>query len=309
MIEARGLTKKYGETTAVDDLTFTVEAGRVTGFLGPNGAGKSTTMRMILGLDAPTSGSVTVNGKPYAAHRRPLHEVGALLEARAVHTGRSARNHLLAMAATTGIGRVRVDEVIDLVGLDGVAGRRAGAFSLGMGQRLGIAAALLADPQTLILDEPVNGLDPDGVRWIRHLLTGLAAEGRTVFLSSHLMSEMAQTADHVIVVGGGRLLRDKPMSEFIADAATDVVRVRSPQAGELAGLLQRTAVVRPVAGGLEIEGLSSDEIGIAAAGAGITLLELSTQGASLEEAYMALTEDAVTYHAGSTTHQTEETAA
>jgi len=309
MIEARGLTKKYGETTAVDDLTFTVEAGSVTGFLGPNGAGKSTTMRMILGLDTPTSGSVTVNGKPYAAHRRPLHEVGALLEARAVHTGRSARNHLLAMAATTGIGRVRVDEVIDLVGLDGVAGRRAGAFSLGMGQRLGIAAALLADPQTLILDEPVNGLDPDGVRWIRHLLTGLAAEGRTVFLSSHLMSEMAQTADHVIVVGGGRLLRDQPMSEFIADAATDVVRVRSPQAGELAGLLQRTAVVRPVAGGLEIEGLSSDEIGIAAAGAGITLLELSTQGASLEEAYMALTEDAVTYHAGSTTHQTEETAA
>jgi len=309
MIEARGLTKKYGETTAVDDLTFTVEAGSVTGFLGPNGAGKSTTMRMILGLDAPTSGSVTVNGKPYAAHRRPLHEVGALLEARAVHTGRSARNHLLAMAATTGIGRVRVDEVIDLVGLDGVAGRRAGAFSLGMGQRLGIAAALLADPQTLILDEPVNGLDPDGVRWIRHLLTGLAAEGRTVFLSSHLMSEMAQTADHVIVVGGGRLLRDQPMSEFIADAATDVVRVRSPQADELAGLLQRTAVVRPVAGGLEIEGLSSDEVGIAAAGAGITLLELSTQGASLEEAYMALTEDAVTYHAGSTTHPTEETAA
>jgi len=309
MIEARGLTKKYGETTAVDDLTFTVKAGSVTGFLGPNGAGKSTTMRMILGLDTPTSGSVTVNGKPYAAHRRPLHEVGALLEARAVHTGRSARNHLLAMAATTGIGRVRVDEVIDLVGLDGVAGRRAGAFSLGMGQRLGIAAALLGDPQTLILDEPVNGLDPDGVRWIRHLLTGLAAEGRTVFLSSHLMSEMAQTADHVIVVGGGRLLRDQPMSEFIADAATDVVRVRSPQAGELAGLLQRTAVVRPVAGGLEIEGLSSDEVGIAAAGAGITLLELSTQGASLEEAYMALTEDAVTYHAGSTTHPTEETAA
>lgn len=309
MIEARGLTKKYGETTAVDDLTFTVEAGSVTGFLGPNGAGKSTTMRMILGLDTPTSGSVTVNGKPYAAHRRPLHEVGALLEARAVHTGRSARNHLLAMAATTGIGRVRVDEVIDLVGLDGVAGRRAGAFSLGMGQRLGIAAALLADPQTLILDEPVNGLDPDGVRWIRHLLTGLAAEGRTVFLSSHLMSEMAQTADHVIVVGGGRLLRDQPMSEFIADAATDVVRVRSPQADQLAGLLQRTAVVRPVAGGLEIEGLSSDEVGIAAAGAGITLLELSTQGASLEEAYMALTEDAVTYHAGSTTHPTEEKAA
>ncbi len=311
MIEARGLTKRYGDTTAVDDLTFTVEPGRVTGFLGPNGAGKSTTMRMILGLDAPTSGSVTVNGKPYAAHRKPLAEVGALLEARAVHTGRSARNHLLAMAATTGIGSQRVDEVIDLVGLDGVAGRRAGAFSLGMGQRLGIAAALLGDPQTLILDEPVNGLDPDGVRWIRNLLTGLAAQGRTVFLSSHLMSEMAQTADHVIVVGGGRLLRDQSMSEFIADASADVVRVRSPQAAELARLLERTAVVRIVPGGLEVEGISSDEIGTLAAGQAITLFELSTQGASLEEAYMALTEDSVSYRAGKTdmTDKTEEKAA
>lgn len=300
MIEARALTKRYGDTTAVDNLTFTVEPGTVTGFLGPNGAGKSTTMRMILGLDAPTSGSVTVNGKPYAAHRRPLAEVGALLEARAVHTGRSARNHLLAMAATTGIGRSRVDEVIDLVGLEEVAGRRAGAFSLGMGQRLGIAAALLGDPQTLILDEPVNGLDPDGVRWIRNLLTGLAARGRTVFLSSHLMSEMAQTADHVIVVGAGRLLRDQSMSEFIADAAANVVRVRSPQATELARLLERAAVVRTVTGGLEVEGISSDEIGILAAKHAITLLELATQSASLEEAYMALTESSVSYRAGTT---------
>ncbi|GAA2052250.1 ABC transporter ATP-binding protein [Williamsia deligens] len=308
MIEARGLTKRYGETLAVDDLSFTVEPGIVTGFLGPNGAGKSTTMRMILGLDAPTSGSVTVNGKPYAEHRRPLAEVGALLEARAVHTGRSARNHLRAVAATTGIGRGRVDEVIDLVGLHDVAGQRVGAFSLGMGQRLGIAAALLADPQTLILDEPVNGLDPDGVRWIRNLLTGLAAEGRTVFLSSHLMSEMAQTADHVIVVGGGRLLRDQSMAEFIADASADVVLVRSPQADQLARLLDRGAVVRTVPDGLEVEGMSSDDIGIVAARNGITLFQLATQSASLEEAYMALTDESVTYRAG-TAHRTPENAA
>ncbi len=220
MIIARNLTKRYGDKVAVDDLSFTVRPGIVTGFLGPNGAGKSTTMRMILGLDAPTSGTVTVNGKPFAEHARPLHEVGALLEARAIHTGRSARNHLLAMAATAGIGRARVDEVIDMVGLADVAGKRAGAFSLGMGQRLGIASALLADPQMLILDEPVNGLDPDGVRWIRTLLRRLADEGRTVFLSSHLMSEMALTADHVIVVGQGRLLRDQSMAEFIAEASS-----------------------------------------------------------------------------------------
>jgi ABC-2 type transport system ATP-binding protein len=302
VIEARNLSKRYGEKLAVDDLSFTVRPGAVTGFLGPNGAGKSTTMRMILGLDAPTSGSVTVNGKPYAEHRRPLQEVGALLEARAVHTGRSARNHLLAMAATAGIGRRRVEAVIDMVGLADVATRRVGSFSLGMGQRVGIASALLADPETLILDEPVNGLDPDGVRWIRQLLRRLADEGRTVFLSSHLMSEMALTADHVIVVGRGRLLRDQSMAEFIADASTDVVRVRSPQATQLAGILAReAATLRDIADGvLEVEGLSSEQIGTAAAGAQITLYELATKGASLEEAYMALTAESVDYRSSTT---------
>ena len=297
MIEAFGLTKRYGEKVAVDDLTFTVQPGIVTGFLGPNGAGKSTTMRMIVGLDAPTSGRVTVNGKPFAEHERPLKEVGALLEARAIHSGRSARNHLLAMAATAGIGRRRVEDVIDMVGLADVAGRRAGAFSLGMGQRLGIASALLGDPEMLILDEPVNGLDPDGVRWIRTLLRGLADEGRTVFLSSHLMSEMALTADHVIVVGQGKLLRDQSMAEFIADASSDVVRVRSPQADRLARALAGPDVtVSSVADQtLEVTGRTSDEIGTIAAGDGITLFELATQSASLEEAYMALTENSVEY--------------
>ncbi len=300
MIEARGLTKNYGETLAVDDLTFTVRPGIVTGFLGPNGAGKSTTMRMILGLDAPSAGRVLVNGKPYAEHARPLHEVGALLEARAVHTGRSARNHLLAMAATTGIGRNRVREVIEMVGLSDVAGRRAGAFSLGMGQRLGIASALLADPQTLILDEPVNGLDPDGIRWIRNLLRQLADEGRTVFLSSHLMSEMALTADHVIVVGRGRLLRDQSMADFIADASADVVRVRSPQVRRLADLLTQdgaTVSIEP-ADVLLVHGMPSEQIGTVAARAQLTLFELATQTASLEEAYMALTETSVSYRSG-----------
>jgi ABC-2 type transport system ATP-binding protein len=297
VIRANGLTKRYGEKVAVDDLTFTVRPGMVTGFLGPNGAGKSTTMRMIVGLDSPTSGSVTVNGKPFAEHKRPLAEVGVLLEARAVHTGRSARNHLLAMAATAGISAKRVDHVIGMVGLGDVAARRAGAFSLGMGQRLGIASALLADPQTLILDEPVNGLDPDGVRWIRNLLKGLAAEGRTVFLSSHLMSEMALTADHIILVGKGRLLRDESMATFIAAASSDVVHVRSPQADRLAGLLAGADVtVRTMAEQtLEVQGLSSDHIGITAAYNGITVLELATESASLEEAYMALTNDAVDY--------------
>jgi ABC-2 type transport system ATP-binding protein len=308
VIKAEGLTKRYGAKVAVDGLTFTVRPGVITGFLGPNGAGKSTTMRMIMGLDAPTSGSVTVNGKPFDEHQRPLAEVGALLEARAVHTGRSARNHLLAMAATAGIGVKRVDEVIGMVGLGDVAGRRAGAFSLGMGQRLGIASALLADPQTLILDEPVNGLDPDGVRWIRNLLKGLADEGRTVFLSSHLMSEMALTADHVILVGKGRLLRDESMADFIAGASSDVVTVRSPEAGRLAELLVGEGVtVRNVADQkLEVRGLTSDSIGMTAAGAGITLLELATHGASLEEAYMALTDESVDYR--STVEYTEDAA-
>ena len=297
MIEVHQLSKRYGDKLAVDDLTFTVQAGRVTGFLGPNGAGKSTTIRLILGLDAPTSGTATLNGKPFAEHARPLHEAGALLEARAVHTGRTARNHLRVMAATTGIGRRRVEEVIEMVGLADVAGHRVGSFSLGMGQRLGIASALLADPQTLILDEPVNGLDPDGVRWIRNLLRRLADEGRTVFLSSHLMSEMALTADHVIVVGRGRLLRDQSMAEFIAAASAEVVRVRSPQARELAGLLAGGGVtVRDIADGvLEVEGLPSDRIGTVAASAQITLYELMTLDASLEEAYMSLTEDSIDF--------------
>jgi ABC-2 type transport system ATP-binding protein len=297
VIEAHSLTKRYGDMTAVDDLTFTVRPGIVTGFLGPNGAGKSTTMRLILGLDRPTAGSVTVNGKPYAEHAAPLHEVGALLEARAVHTGRSARNHLLAMAATCGIGRRRVEDVIDMVGLQDVASRRVGAFSLGMGQRLGIAAALLADPDTLLLDEPVNGLDPDGVRWIRNLLKRLANEGRTVFLSSHLMSEMSITADHVIVVGRGRLLRDMSMEQFIAEASSQTVRVRSPQAGLLAILLGADGVTvhSTDVDVLSVEGLSNEEIGTAAATAGITLYELTPQDASLEEAYLALTGDSVAY--------------
>src|SRR4249919_3213230 len=234
MIQARELTKRYDGTLAVDALSFTVEPGIVTGFLGPNGAGKSTTMRMMIGLDRPTSGSARVNGRAPDAHTAPLHEVGALLEARAVHPGRSARNHLVSLALTSGIGRSRVDQVLDMVGLTEVAGRRVGGFSLGMGQRLGVAAALLGDPQTLILDEPVNGLDLDGIRWIRALLTRLADEGRTVFLSSHLMSEMAVTADHVIVIGQGRLLRDQPMAEFIREAAVQSVRVVSPEHERLA---------------------------------------------------------------------------
>jgi ABC-2 type transport system ATP-binding protein len=304
MIEAHNLTKQYGEKTAVDDLSFTVHPGIVTGFLGPNGAGKSTTMRMILGLDAPTSGRVTVNGRAYADHPAPLREVGALLEAGAIHTGRSAANHLRAMAATTGIGRPRVEEVIDLVGLREVADKRAGGFSLGMGQRLGIASALLGDPQTLILDEPVNGLDPEGVRWIRTLLKELADDGRTVFLSSHLMSEMALTAEHLIVVGRGRLIRDTSVDEFIASASSDSVVVRTPDETHLRkALLQDGATVLSCEPGrLEVTGMTSDEIGYRAAAAGITLLELSPVQASLEEAFMALTDDAVEYRSTTTLH-------
>ncbi len=299
MIEARGLTKRYGDKVAVDDLTFSVAPGVVTGFLGPNGAGKSTTMRMMLGLDAPTAGTVTVNGRRFADAPAPLHEVGALLEARAVHTGRSARNHLLVMAATSGISRRRVEDVIEMVGLRDVADKRVGAFSLGMGQRLGIASALLGDPDTLILDEPVNGLDLDGIRWIRSLLTGLAADGRTVFLSSHLMSEMAVTADHVVVVGHGRLLRDQPMADFIAEAAVDAVRVRSPQLRALADVVATEGgTVRSHEGDvLTIGGLTSDRIGTIAAQSRITLFELAPQEASLEDAYLALTRDTVDYRA------------
>jgi ABC-2 type transport system ATP-binding protein len=299
MIEAIGLTKRYGDKTAVKELTFTVKPGIVTGFLGPNGAGKSTTMRMILGLDRPSAGSVTVNGKVYAEHPAPLHEVGALLEAKAIHTGRTARNHLLALAATTGIPLRRVDEVIDLVGLRDVAGKRAGGFSLGMGQRLGIASALLGDPRTLILDEPVNGLDPEGILWIRNLLKGLAAEGRTVFVSSHLMSEMALTAEHLIVIGKGKLIADTSVEEFIRSASSGKVKVRSPQAAKLRELLARAGVTvsSEEESTLEVKGLTSDEIGQTASDHGITLFELSPQQASLEEAFMELTGDAVEYRA------------
>ena len=302
MIEARGLTKRYGDKLAVDDLTFTVRPGTVTGFLGPNGAGKSTTMRMILGLDAPTQGSVTVNGLPYREHAAPLREVGALLDARSVHPGRSAYHHLLALAQTCGIRRSRVDEVVDAVGLNAVARRRAGGFSLGMGQRLGIAAALLGDPGTVILDEPVNGLDTEGIRWIRSLLQGLAAEGRTVFVSSHLMSEMAMTAQHLIVIGRGRLIADTGMEEFVARAAPGVVRVRSTDPAALAALLRSRdgAVAEAGDGGLAVSGLTTDEVGRLAGAAGITLLELTAQQASLEEAFVDLTRDAVEFRAPTT---------
>jgi ABC-2 type transport system ATP-binding protein len=302
MIEAIGLTKRYGAKTAVDDLTFTVRPGVVTGFLGPNGAGKSTTMRMILGLDAPTAGTVRVNGKAYREHAAPLHEVGALLEARSVHTGRSAFNHLLALAQTAGIPRRRVDDVVELVGLGDVARKRAGGFSLGMGQRLGIASALLGDPHTLILDEPVNGLDPDGIRWIRNLLKSLAAEGRVVFVSSHLMSEMALTADHLIVVGRGRLIADTSVQDFIAASSGNRVRVRTTAQHGLAAVLVGPDVSVEAVGadGLDVTGLTTDQVGLAAGAAGITLLELSAQQTSLEEAFMDLTKDAVEYHGTST---------
>jgi ABC-2 type transport system ATP-binding protein len=297
MIEARGLMKRYGAKTAVNDVTFTVQPGQVTGFLGPNGAGKSTTMRMIVGLDRPTAGSVTVNGKPYTAHRRPLAEVGALLDAKAVHTGRTARNHLLAMAATHGIATRRVDEVIELTGLQSVASKRVGGFSLGMGQRLGIAAALLGDPRTLILDEPVNGLDPEGVLWVRNIAKYLASEGRTVFLSSHLMSEVALTADHVIVIGRGRILADSPVAEFVDGAARKTVRVRSPQATELADLLKaKNAEVDDVEPGLiEVRGTDAVAVGELAAASRIVLHELTPVASTLEEAYMSLTADSVEY--------------
>jgi ABC-2 type transport system ATP-binding protein len=303
MIEVHGLTKRYGDKLAVDDLSFTVRPGRVTGFLGPNGAGKSTTMRLVLGLDAPTRGSATVNGRPYRQHLAPLREVGALLEARSVHPGRSAYHHLLAIAQTGGIARSRVEEVVELVGLGEVVRRRAGRFSLGMGQRLGIATALLGDPATVILDEPVNGLDTEGIRWIRSLLRGLAAEGRTVFVSSHLMSEMAMTAQHLIVIGRGRLIADTGMEEFIASAAPSVVRVRTTDPDALAARLRSQDVtVSPDGdGALAVAGLSTDEVGRVAGAAGITLLELTAQEASLEDAFVTATRDAVEFRAPAST--------
>ena len=297
MIEAEGLTKYYGDQRAVDDLSFTVRPGIVTGFLGPNGSGKSTTMRLILELDAPSAGDVTVNGKHYRDHAAPLHEVGALLEARSVHTGRSAYNHLLALAQTHGIGRRRVDELIDLVGLHDVAKKRAGKFSLGMGQRLGIAAALLGDPSTVMLDEPVNGLDPEGILWVRHLLRGLAAEGRTVFVSSHLMSEMSLTADHLIVIGRGRKIADMSTEDFIKQASGGLVLVRTPQAAQLEALLSGPDVTVTAAGPglLEVRGLTAVQIGEAAAANQVVLHELTPQQASLEEAFMTLTRDDVEF--------------
>ena len=307
MIHAEHLTKKYGAKTAVDSIDFTVRPGLVTGFLGPNGAGKSTTMRLIVGLDVPTSGSVTVNGKRYAQHRSPLTEVGALLDAKAVHTGRSARNHLLAMAATHNIGRRRVDEVIAMTGLDSVASKRVGGFSLGMGQRLGIAAALLGDPATLILDEPVNGLDPEGVLWVRNLVRHLASEGRTIFLSSHLMSEMALTADHLIVLGRGKIVADAPIADILSGSTRPTVRFRSPEAARLANSLTASTVDITQDGSdlVQVVGLSAPEIGEIAARSGIVLHELTPLSASLEEAYMALTQDDVEYQ---TTAITQEVA-
>ena len=299
MIRLRGLTKRYGSTLAVDDLSFDVQPGKVTGFLGPNGAGKSTTMRMVLGLDRPSAGQVTVNGTAYQQLRAPLRELGALLDAKALHPRRSARDHLRALAYTNGVAVSRVDEVLALVGLQEVARRKVGRFSLGMGQRLGIAAALLGDPGIVMFDEPVNGLDPDGIRWVRGLMRGLAAEGRTVFVSSHLMSEMEDTADHLVVIGRGRLVVDAPIGEVIAASSHTMVRVRTPQAGPLTELLApKAASVRTESEDVVlVSGLRTDEIGDVAYTAGIRLHELALREASLEQAYLELSRDNQDYAA------------
>lgn len=297
MITAESLTKRYRNKTAVDDIDFTVEPGLVTGFLGPNGAGKSTTMRMIVGLDRPTSGAALVNGRPYAEHRAPLREVGVLLDAKAAHRGRTAYAHLRSIAATHGIGRGRVRDVIGMAGLDSVAGKRVGGFSLGMGQRLGIAAALLGDPATIILDEPVNGLDPEGVLWVRTLMRTLANEGRTVLLSSHLMSEMAQTADRLIVIGRGRILADGPIGAVVAGATRSVVRVRTRDPQKLTAILSGSAAsvsLQPDTA-LEIVGLTAEQVAVVAADAGIVLHEVATRTGTLGEAYLALTAEQVEY--------------
>jgi ABC-2 type transport system ATP-binding protein len=297
VIEVENLSKRYGEKVAVDGLDFVVQPGIVTGFLGPNGAGKSTTMRIIAGLDAPTAGRVRVHGADYRAAAAPMAELGILLEAKAVHTGRSARNHLLALAQTNGVSVRRVDEVIGMAGLDEVAGKRVGGFSLGMGQRLGIASALLGDPRVVVLDEPVNGLDPEGVLWIRNLLKSLAAEGRTVFVSSHLMSEMALTAARLVVVGRGRLIADTTVEEFVARAGGSAVTVATSQAGQLRDLLlgPDVTVTSEQPGVLHVQGLAAEQIGTAAWQAGLPIFELTTQHASLEEAFMRLTDDSVDY--------------
>jgi len=302
MIEIDGLTKRYGDKTAVDGLSFVVEPGVVTGFLGPNGAGKSTTMRMIAGLDRPTSGTVRVNGKHYPGCAAPMAELGILLDARSVHPGLSARNNLLALARTAGLGRRRVDEVIELVGLADVAGARAGGFSLGMGQRLGVAAALLGRPRTVVLDEPVNGLDPDGVRWIRMLLRSLAEEGRTVFLSSHLMSEMAQTATRLVILGRGKLVAETSVEDFVGHAAAGDVLVRTPEAVALSRVLAAPGVTVTDDGSdvLRVSGATAEQIGATAWRAHLPVYELTPERASLEEAFMQVTRDSVEYHAGAT---------
>ncbi len=305
-IEAYGLTKRYGDKTAVDDLTFTVRPGMVTGFLGPNGAGKSTTMRLILGLDSPTKGKVTVNGKPFSQLYSPMRELGALLDAKAVHGGRSAYSHLLCLAQASDIPRKRVDEVLSMVGLTEVARKRSKGFSLGMSQRLGIAATLLGDPEILMFDEPVNGLDPEGILWIRNLMRGLAAEGRTVLVSSHLMSEMENTADHLLVIGKGRLIADCTMGEFIARSSQQAVRVRTPQPGVLAlalsaagGQVATTGDAAPGGGAeVEVRGLTLERVGEVAFAAGVPLSLLAPARASLEEAFMELTAGSVEYQAG-----------
>ena len=300
MIKVTGITKRYGGTLAVDDLSFDVKPGQVTGFLGPNGSGKSTTMRMIMGLDRPDAGQTTVNGVTYGRLGWPLREVGALLEARAIHPGRSAQNHLLALAQTNDIPRSRVDEVLDVVGLTSVAHKRAGTFSLGMGQRLGIASALLGDPSVLLFDEPINGLDPEGIRWVRNLLKGLGREGRTVFVSSHLMSEMALTADHLVVIGRGRLIAEMPVADFIAQSSQQFVRVRTLQPNEFREAMQSNGatVAQEEDGALSVVGLNAEEIGDIAFDRRLPLHELSPQLASLEEAFMELTQDSVDYRPG-----------
>ncbi|WP_447004904.1 ABC transporter ATP-binding protein [Saccharothrix isguenensis] len=299
MIEAIGLTKRYGKTVAVDNLSFAVEPGRVTGFLGPNGAGKSTTMRMMLGLDRPTAGQVLIDGKPYAQLDRPLRTVGALLDAKWVHPNRSARAHLQWMAKSNGLPDKRVDEVLDMVGLAKVAKRRAGGFSLGMSQRLGIAGALLGDPKVLLFDEPVNGLDPEGILWIRQFMQGLAADGRTVLVSSHLLSEMAVTAQDLVVIGRGKLISQSSTTEFVERSTENSVLVRSPHADKLGAMLidKGFTVREDEDGSLVVSGAASDEIGDIAAASGVVLHELSPQRGSLEQAFMQLTGDSVEYHA------------
>ncbi|MDA8356331.1 MAG: ATP-binding cassette domain-containing protein [Actinomycetota bacterium] len=298
MIELNGLVKRYGPTLAVDHLTFEVVAGKVTGFLGPNGSGKSTTMRMIMGLDNPDAGWATIRGRPYRELAWPLREVGALLEAKAIHPGRSAFNHLLSLAQTNDIPRRRIDEVIDLVGLATVGRKRAGTYSLGMGQRLGIAAALLGDPGVLLFDEPVNGLDPEGIRWVRNLLRHLAAEGRTVLVSSHLMSEMALTADHLVVIGRGRLIADMPITDLTSRGSNHNVLVRTPNTGELVQRIHDAGgqAVTDADGALRVTGLPADVIGELAAAGGIVLHELTPRSASLEEVFMELTGTSVEFH-------------